>query len=77
MDGKEICAHIRRHPVHLRFQFFSTARDEEKDEIEGLELERMTTLKPAGLHLIKAHVESQLRRMQPEKSNGCVMTMFI
>ena len=69
MDGKEICAHIRKHPVLSDIPvLFLTARDEEKDEIEGLELGADDYIKkPAGLHLIKAHVESQLRRMQPEK----------
>ena len=39
MDGKEICAHIRKHPVLSDIPvLFLTARDEEKDEIEGLEL---------------------------------------
>ena len=69
MDGKEICAHIRKHPVLSDIPvLFLTARDEEKDEIEGLEIGADDYIKkPAGLHLIKAHVESQLRRMQPEK----------
>jgi two-component system phosphate regulon response regulator PhoB len=68
-DGKEICAHIRKHPVLSDIPvLFLTARDEEKDEIEGLELGADDYIKkPVGLHLIKAHVESQLRRMQPEK----------
>tara|TARA_B100000963_G_scaffold359272_1_gene386083 strand:+ start:724 stop:1425 length:702 start_codon:yes stop_codon:yes gene_type:complete len=69
MDGKEICAQIRKHPVLSDIPvLFLTARDEEKDEIEGLELGADDYIKkPAGLHLIKAHVESQLRRMQPQK----------
>ena len=34
MDGKEICAHIRKHPVLSDIPvLFLTARDEEKDEI--------------------------------------------
>ena len=38
-DGKEICANIRKHPVINEIPvLFLTARDEEKDEIEGLEL---------------------------------------
>jgi len=69
IDGKEVCAHIRNHPVIGDIPvLFLTARDEEKDEIEGLELGADDYIKkPASLHLIKAHVESQLRRMQPEK----------
>ena len=78
MDGKEICAHIRKHPVLSDIPvLFLTARDEEKDEIEGLELGADDYIKkPAGLHLIKAHVESQLRRMQQKKSSGYGTIMF-
>ncbi len=70
-DGKEICSHIRQHPVVNEIPvLFLTARDEEKDEIEGLELGGDDYIKkPASLNLIKAHVESQLRRKNPEKSN--------
>ncbi len=70
-DGKEICSHIRQHPVINEIPvLFLTARDEEKDEIEGLELGGDDYIKkPASLNLIKAHVESQLRRQNPEKSN--------
>lgn len=70
-DGKEICSHIRQHPVVSEIPvLFLTARDEEKDEIEGLELGGDDYIKkPASLNLIKAHVESQLRRKNPEKSN--------
>ena len=51
MDGKEICAHIRKHPVLSDIPvLFLTARDEEKDEIEGLELGADDYIKkPAGL----------------------------
>lgn len=70
-DGKEICKHIRNHPVVNEIPvLFLTARDEEKDEIEGLELGGDDYIKkPASLNLIKAHVESQLRRQNPEKKN--------
>ncbi|RNC83850.1 MAG: DNA-binding response regulator [Balneola sp.] len=70
-DGKEICSHIRKHPVINDIPvLFLTARDEEKDEIEGLELGADDYIKkPAGLKLIKAHIESQLRRKSPERSN--------
>lgn len=70
-DGKEICTHIRKHPVVNEIPvLFLTARDEEKDEIEGLELGGDDYIKkPASLNLIKAHVESQLRRQNPEKRN--------
>lgn len=70
-DGKEICTYIRKHPVVNEIPvLFLTARDEEKDEIEGLELGGDDYIKkPASLNLIKAHVESQIRRQNPEKSN--------
>jgi two-component system phosphate regulon response regulator PhoB len=70
-DGKEICKHIREHPVVYEIPvLFLTARDEEKDEIEGLELGADDYIKkPASLNLVKAHVETQLRRRSPERSN--------
>lgn len=70
-DGKEICQHIRQHPVVNEIPvLFLTAKDEEQDEIEGLELGGDDYIKkPASLNLIKAHVESLLRRQNPEKSN--------
>ncbi len=70
-DGKEICRHIRQHPVVYEIPvLFLTARDEEKDEIEGLELGADDYIKkPASLNLVKAHVETQLRRRSVEKGN--------
>lgn len=70
-DGKEICSNIRQHPVIYDIPvLFLTARDEEQDEIEGLELGADDYIKkPASLNLVKAHVETQLRRRSPEKSN--------
>ena len=70
-DGKEICKHIRSHPVLNEIPvIFLTARDEEQDEIEGLELGADDYIsKPASLNLIKAHVESHIRRTNPEKVN--------
>jgi len=70
-DGKEICSNIRKHPVIYDIPvLFLTARDEEQDEIEGLELGADDYIKkPASLNLVKAHVETQLRRSSPEKSN--------
>lgn len=70
-DGKEICRYIRKHPVVYELPvLFLTARDEEKDEIEGLELGADDYIKkPASLNLVKAHVETQLRRRTTEKSN--------
>ncbi|MDX1672619.1 MAG: response regulator transcription factor [Balneolaceae bacterium] len=71
IDGKEICRRIRNHPVlHDIPVIFLTARDEEVDEIEGLELGADDYIsKPASLKLVKAHVNSLLRRQKPEKSN--------
>lgn len=70
IDGKEICKRIRRHPVLSGIPvIFLTARDKEKDEIEGLELGADDYIpKPASLKLVKAHVESLLRRQQPQNS---------
>jgi two-component system phosphate regulon response regulator PhoB len=70
-DGKEVCSIIRQHPVIYDIPvLFLTARDEEKDEIEGLELGADDYIKkPASLNLVKAHVETQLRRRAPDKSN--------
>lgn len=71
IDGKEICRRIRKHPVIGDIPvIFLTARDEEKDEIEGLELGADDYIpKPASLNLVKAHVETLLRRQNPRKAN--------
>lgn len=70
VDGKEICKRIRKHPILSGIPvIFLTARDQEKDEIEGLELGADDYIpKPASLKLVKAHVESLLRRQQPQNS---------
>lgn len=69
-DGKELCRIIRNHPVLADIPvLFLTARDEERDEIEGLELGADAYLtKPAGVKLVKAHIDNLLRRRRPEKS---------
>ncbi|MEX0928279.1 MAG: response regulator transcription factor [Balneolales bacterium] len=70
-DGREICKHIRNHPVLKDIPvIFLTARDQEKDEIAGLSLGADDYIpKPAGLNLIRAHVESLLRRHRGRQSN--------
>ena len=70
VDGKEICRQIRKHPVLSDIPvIFLTAKDKEKDEIEGLELGADDYIpKPASLKLVKAHVESLLRRQKPQNS---------
>lgn len=70
VNGKEICRVIRKHPVLSDIPvIFLTAKDKEKDEIEGLELGADDYIsKPASLKLVKAHIESLLRRQQPQKS---------
>ncbi len=70
-DGKEICKHIREHPVMNEIPvLFLTARDEEIDEIEGLSLGADDYIKkPASLNLIKAHVQTKLRRVSPDKTH--------
>lgn len=71
VDGKEICSRIRKHPVLNDIPvIFLTAKDKEKDEIEGLELGADDYIpKPASLNLVKAHVETLLRRQNPQKAN--------
>lgn len=70
VNGKEICRVIRRHPVLSDIPvIFLTAKDKEKDEIEGLELGADDYIsKPASLKLVKAHIESLLRRQLPQNS---------
>lgn len=70
VNGKEICSVIRKHPVLSDIPvIFLTAKDKEKDEIEGLELGADDYIsKPASLKLVKAHIESLLRRQQPQTS---------
>lgn len=71
IDGKEVCAYIRNHPIINDIPvLFLTARDEEVDEIEGLNLGADDYLKkPTSLNLIKAHVQNKLRRVAPDKAN--------
>lgn len=70
VDGKEICNVIRKHPVMSDIPvIFLTAKDKEKDEIEGLELGADDYIsKPASLKLVQAHIESLLRRQHPQNS---------
>jgi len=70
VDGKEICRVIRKHPILSEIPvIFLTAKDKEKDEIEGLELGADDYIpKPASLKLVKAHVDSLIRRQQPQNS---------
>lgn len=71
VDGKEICRRIRKHPVLNDIPvIFLTAKDREQDEIEGLELGADDYIaKPASLDLVKTHVETLLRRQNPENAN--------
>lgn len=71
VDGKELCKRIRRHPVLNDIPvIFLTARDQEQDEIEGLELGADDYIsKPASLDLVKMHVETLLRRQNPQNAN--------
>ncbi len=70
VDGKEICRIIRSHPVLRDIPvIFLTAKDKEKDEIEGLELGADDYIsKPASLKLVHARIESLLRRQKPQNS---------
>jgi two-component system phosphate regulon response regulator PhoB len=71
VDGKEICRRIRKHPVLNDIPvIFLTAKDQEKDEIEGLELGADDYIsKPASLDLVKTHIETLLRRQNPQNAN--------
>lgn len=71
VNGKEICRRIRKHPVLNDIPvIFLTAKDQEKDEIEGLELGADGYIpKPASLNLVRAHIETLLRRQNPQKAN--------
>ncbi len=64
VDGRELLRYIRKHPVlHDIPVIFLTAKDQEKDEIKGLELGADDYIpKPASLNLVLAHVQSLLRR---------------
>ncbi|MCA1802852.1 MAG: response regulator transcription factor [Rhodothermaceae bacterium] len=73
-NGHEICRKIRSNPVTTDIPvIFLTARDQEKDEIDGLSLGADDYIaKPASLNLILAHVKTLLRRQAPEKSNWLI-----
>ena len=68
VDGKELCKYIREHPIIKNIPvIFLTAKDKEKDEIEGLEVGADDYIaKPVRLNLVKAHLETQLRRRKPD-----------
>lgn len=63
-DGKELCKRIRNHPNLAQIPvIFLTAKDKERDEIEGLDLGADNYIsKPASLNLVLAHVKTLLRR---------------
>lgn len=73
-NGHEICRLIRSNPVTSDIPvIFLTARDQEKDEIDGLSLGADDYIaKPASLNLVLAHVKTLLRRQSPEKSNWLI-----
>ncbi len=70
-NGYEICDYLRKHPVLNDVPvIFLTAKDKEKDEIVGLSRGADDYIpKPASLTLVKAHVDSMLRRRPREKSS--------
>lgn len=72
LDGHEVCRFIRNHPVTSSIPvIFLTAKDKEKDEIDGLTVGADDYIpKPASLNLIKAHVESLLRRHRKNSNKG-------
>ena len=69
VDGLELCRRIRKHPVLYQIPvIFLTAKDKETDEIVGLDVGADSYIpKPVSLNLIKAHIESQLRRHKPDR----------
>ena len=68
-DGYELCRRIRNHSMLSDIPvIFLTAKDEEQDEIKGLDTGADSYVaKPVSLNLIKAHIESQLRRHMPDR----------
>lgn len=70
-NGYEICDYLRKHPVLNDVPvIFLTAKDKEKDEIAGLTRGADDYIpKPASLTLVKAHVDSMLRRRPREKGS--------
>ncbi|MEX2351006.1 MAG: response regulator transcription factor [Balneolaceae bacterium] len=70
-DGLEICKTIRSHPVISDIPvIFLTARDRERDEIEGLELGADDYIgKPASLKLVHTRVQALLRRSSQNRSS--------
>jgi two-component system phosphate regulon response regulator PhoB len=69
VDGKELCRRIRSDSILQEMPvIFLTAKDKERDEIEGLNLGADDYIsKPAGLNLVLAHVQTLLRRKVPQK----------
>jgi two-component system phosphate regulon response regulator PhoB len=71
VDGRELCRRLRNHPILSDIPvIFLTAKDQEQDEIEGLEAggDAYVT-KPASLKLVKTHVDNLLKRRTPQESN--------
>lgn len=64
INGREICNRIRKHPVLTELPIiFLTAKDQEKDEIEALNMGGDDYIsKPAGFTLILARINTLLRR---------------
>jgi DNA-binding response OmpR family regulator len=71
VNGIEVCRYLRSHPVLGEIPIiFLTAKDQEHDEILGLEAGADDYIaKPASLKLIATRVKALLRR-QPSKSSG-------
>ncbi|MCH8567878.1 MAG: response regulator transcription factor [Balneolales bacterium] len=69
--GLDVCRSIRKNPIISEIPIiFLTAKDQERDEILGLESGADDYIsKPASLKLIEARVKTLLRR-QPARSTG-------
>ncbi len=65
-DGRSVLQHIRQSRRPTLPVILLTAKDQETDEIMGLRLGADDYItKPASLHLIKARLDTLLRRSQP------------
>jgi two-component system phosphate regulon response regulator PhoB len=71
-DGRALLQHIRQHPVLYAMPvIFLTAKDQEADEIQGLEMGADDYItKPASLNRLLARVQTLLRRHEPQSAGA-------
>ena len=77
-DGRQICTYIRNQQRIMDMPvIFLTAKDQEHDEILGLSIGADDYIpKPAGLHLILAHVRTLLRRRKDAEATPAARQVF-